>query len=178
MDRRHTLGATWSSIVDGPARPLIRRRIRLALVTIGLSAVLVTFTAISGAATPPDRFASQIIGRGTYVSNGSLPLGQGLDVVFAKNTVAPGGSSGWHSHPGGAIVVIQQGEMTTYESVGNHCDITTYTQGQSFIERPGHELIAVNTGSIETIILAAFPGVPVGGSPRIDTPDPGTCPGV
>ena len=110
------------------------------------------------------------------MSNGSLPLGQGLDVVVAQITVAPGGSSGWHSHPGGAVVIIQHGEMTTYESVGNHCEVTRYTQGQSFIERPGHILNAVNTGSTETIIVATFPGVPVGGSPRINASDPLTCP--
>jgi hypothetical protein len=37
---------------------------------------------------------------------------------------------------------------------------------------------AVNTGSVVTIILATFPGVPVGGSPRIDRDDPGVCPGI
>jgi len=37
----------------------------------------------------------------------------------------------------------------------------------------------VNTGTIETIVYVTFPGVPVGGSPRIDVPtDPGTCPGI
>jgi quercetin dioxygenase-like cupin family protein len=145
---------------------------------LGLGAVLIALNAVPGAATQPDRFVSQVLGRGTDVSNGTLPVTQGQDVVIARIVVAPGGSSGWHSHPGGAIVIIQQGQMTTYESVGNHCEITTYTQGQSFIERPGHDLIAVNTGSTETLILATFPGVPAGGSPRIDAPNPGTCPGV
>jgi hypothetical protein len=33
--------------------------------------------------------------------------------------------------------------------------------------------------SAETIVYARFPGVPAGGSPRIDVPiDPGTCPGI
>jgi len=160
------------------ARLRTRRGVTLTLTAIGFSTMLLVLGSIPGAATPPENFVSQVLGRGTYVSNGSLPLGQGEDVVVARNTVAPGGSSGWHSHPGGAIVIIQQGEMTTYESVGNHCVVTRYTQGQSFIERPGNPLDAVNTGSTETIIVATFPGVPVGGSPRIDLPNPGTCPGV
>jgi quercetin dioxygenase-like cupin family protein len=155
-----------------------RRGMRLALMTVGFVGLLVAVTAIPGTATPPDRFSSQLLGRGTYVDQGTLPLGQGLDIVVVKVTVAPGGASGWHSHPGGAIAIIQQGEMTTYESVGNHCVITTYTKGQSFIERPGHVLIAVNTGSTDTTVIATFPGVPVGGSPRIDADNPGTCPGV
>ena len=112
------------------------------------------------------------------MSHGTLPLEQGSDIVVSKITVVPGGSSGWHSHPGGAIVVVQQGEITIYESVGNHCDITTYTQGQSFIERPGEVVDAVNTGATNFILFVTFPGVPVGGSSRIDQPNPGTCPGV
>ena len=112
------------------------------------------------------------------MSDGTLPIRQGMDIVVSKITVVPGGSSGWHSHPGGAIVVIQQGEVTVYTSVGNHCDITRYTHGQSFVERPGEVVDAVNTGSTNYIIVATFPGVPVGGSSRIDQPNPGTCPGV
>jgi hypothetical protein len=54
----------------------------------------------------------------------------------------------------------------------------TYTAGQSFIERPSDVVNAVNTGSTVKIIYATFPGVPVGGSPRIDRANPGTCPGI
>jgi hypothetical protein len=137
------------------------------------------------------------LGRGTYLGHESLRIKHGLDIVVAKITLAPGGSSGWHSHPGGAIAIIQQGEITFYSSVGKgddeqsqsqsdeegggrhpNCVITRYTQGQSFVELPGEVGYAKNTGSIDTIILATFPGVPVGvvGGQRIDQPNPGTCP--
>ena len=112
------------------------------------------------------------------MSHGTLPIEQGLDIVVSKITVVPGGSSGWHSHPGGAIAIVQQGELTLYVSVGNHCDITTYTAGQAFVERPSDVVNAVNTGSTDFIVVATFPGVPIGGSSRIDQPNPGTCPGV
>jgi len=151
---------------------------RLAVLAVGLVGLFVAVNAVPGAATPPVGFTSQVLGRGTYMSHGTLPLEQGSDIVVSKITVVPGGSSGWHSHPGGAIVVVQQGEITIYESVGNHCDITTYTQGQSFIERPGEVVDAVNTGATNFILFVTFPGVPVGGSSRIDQPNPGTCPGV
>ncbi len=155
-----------------------RRVMRLAVVTLALGGLLVAVNAVPGAATPPAGLTSQVLGRGTYMSDGTLPLEQGEEIVVSRITVVPGGSSGWHSHPGGAIVVLQQGELTIYRSVGNHCDITTYTQGQSFIERPGDVVDAVNTGSINFILFVTFPGVPVGGSSRIDQPNPGTCPGV
>lgn len=160
-------------------KSIARRGVRLAVLTVGLVGLLGAVNAVPGAATPADRFVGSTLARGTYMSHGSLPLGQGQDIVTVRVVVEPGGSSGWHSHPGGAIAIIAQGEMTTYVSVGNHCDITRYPAGQSFIEPPNGVLNAVNTGSTETIIIATFPGVAVGtGSTRIDQPNPGTCPGV
>jgi len=150
--------------------------IRLALTTLGFAGLIVALNAAPATATLGTGFTSVGLGRGTDQSNGTIPITQGLDVVVAKNTVTPGGFSGWHSHPGGAIVVVAAGEITTYRSVGNHCDITRYTAGQTFLERPGQPLNAKNTGSTTTTIYATFPGVPVGGSPRTDEANPGTCP--
>jgi quercetin dioxygenase-like cupin family protein len=157
---------------------LTRRHTRLALVTLGLVGVFVALNAVPGAATPPIGQTSAIVARGTDTSDGTLPIKEGLQVVVVKVNTPPGGSSGWHSHPGGGIVVIQQGETTFYLSVGNHCEATRYVAGQSFIERPGQVGNNVNTGSTTVIGYAIFPGVPIGGSPRIDQPDPGTCPGI
>jgi len=157
---------------------LKKRIVRLAVLTVGLAGLFVAVNAVPGSATPAVGFTSEALGRGTYMSNGTLPFEQGLDVVVSRITVVPGGSSGWHSHPGGAIAIVQQGELTLYKSVGNHCEITVYTKGQSFVERPGYVVNAVNTGSTNFIVVATFPGVPVGGLSRIDQSNPGTCPGV
>jgi quercetin dioxygenase-like cupin family protein len=156
----------------------MRRVIRLVAMTVGAAGMLMAVNATPGAATPPSPglFTSQLLGRGTDTSDGTLPVKQGMDVVVVKITVAPGGSSGWHSHPGGAIVVVQQGEVTVNKSVGSQCEITTYTKGQAFIERPGELDDAVNNGSTDYILFVTFPGVPVGGPSRIDEPNPGTCP--
>ena len=158
----------------------IGRKIRFAITTLGFAGLIVALNAAPAGATPANNFAGQVLGRGTLQSNGTLPINAGLDVVVAQNTVQPGGSSGWHMHPGGAIVVIVQGQITTYESVGDHCIVTTYTAGQTFTERANKPLIAVNRGSTVTISIATFPNVPVGiaGAQRIDIPNPGTCPGV
>ena len=175
-------------------KTLTRRVMRLAVITVGLAGLFAAVNAIPGAATAPVGLTSEVLGRGTNVSHESLPLRQGMDVVVLRNTLSHGGSSGWHSHPGGAIVVVQQGEITIYASVakgddergrgqvdedgGSRCVITRYTKGQAFVEAPGEVVIGVNTGSTDTIIVATFPGVPVGGASRIDQPNPGTCPGV
>src|SRR5437899_11884823 len=88
-------------------------------------------------ATPPSGLTNLPLARGTNTSHGTIPLKFGTDVAMAQITVNPGGSSGWHSHPGGAIVVVQQGSITVHQSAGSQCQTTTYAAGQAFIERPG-----------------------------------------
>ena len=80
-------------------------------------------------ATPPSGLTNVPLGRGTDTSHGTIPLQAGTDIVMSQITVAVGGSSGWHSHPGGAIVVVKQGTLTTYRSVGGHCESNTYNAG-------------------------------------------------
>src|SRR5947207_999749 len=129
-------------------------------------------------ATPPAGLVNIPIARGTNVSDGTIPLQFGTDVAMAQITVDPGGSSGWHSHPGGAIVVVKTGTLTVYRSIGSQCQTQTYGAGQAFIERPGELDDVLNTGTIPYVLFVTFPRVPEGDSARTDEPDPGTCPGV
>jgi quercetin dioxygenase-like cupin family protein len=162
---------------------LMKRLPRLVGLTLGLAGLFLVVNPIPGAATPSVGFLSQPLGRGTLASHGSLTFRQGLDIVAVKVTLSHGGSSGWHSHPGGGITIVVQGELTVYSSRRNgdgeedgRCVITRYAQGQAFLELPGEVVDAVNTGSTDTILTVTFPGVPVGGASRIDRPNPGTCP--
>ena len=129
-------------------------------------------------ATPPSGLTQVPLARGTDVSNGTIPLQVGTDVAMAQITVVPGGSSGWHSHPGGAIIIVKQGTLTVNRAIGSQCQTTTYSTGQAFIERPGEVDQVVNTGTVPYVLLVTFPRVPQGESARIDQPDPGTCPGL
>ena len=129
-------------------------------------------------ATPPSGLVNVPLARGTNVSEGTIPLQFGTDVAMAQITVAPGGSSGWHSHPGGAIIVVKQGAPTVYRAIGSECQSTTYSAGDAFIERPGEVDDVLNAGAAPYVLCVTFPRVPAGGSARIDEPDPGTCPGL
>ena len=145
-------------------------------VLLGLAGVALSSGAVH--ATPPSSDLKQVpLARGANVSNGTIPLHVGTDVAMAMITVQPGGSSGWHSHPGGAIIVVTEGELTVYESIGNHCEISTYSKGQAFIERPGEVDQVVNRGTVPYVLYVTFPDVPPGGSARTDVANPGTCPG-
>jgi quercetin dioxygenase-like cupin family protein len=93
-------------------------------------------------------------------------------------TVQPGGSSGWHSHPGGAIIVVKTGTLTVDRALGSQCQTTVYSAGDAFIERPGEVDQVVNTGTVPYVLFVTFPRVPQGELARTDEPDPGTCPGL
>jgi quercetin dioxygenase-like cupin family protein len=154
----------------------MKRAVRWALLAVGLASVVTAVTVAPGGATPPSGLTNVPLARGTDVSDGTIPLHVGTDVAMLQITVNPGGSSGWHSHPGGAIIVVKQGVLTVYRSVGSQCQSTAYSAGQTFIERPGEVDQVLNTGTIPYVLFVTFPRVPPGDSPRTDEPDPGNCP--
>ena len=156
----------------------MKRAVRWALLSVGLASVITAVTVAPSWATPPSGLTNIPLARGTNTSHGTIPLQFGTDVAMAQITVNPGGSSGWHSHPGGAIVVVKQGSLAVHQSIGSQCQITTYSAGQAFIERPGEVDDVTNTGTIPYILFVTFPRVPQGDSTRTDQPDPGTCPGL
>jgi quercetin dioxygenase-like cupin family protein len=156
----------------------MKHRALWALMGVGCAAVVTATAVAPGWATPPAGLTNIPLARGTDASPGTLPIQNGMDVAMAQISVQPGGASGWHSHPGGAIVVIQQGALTVYRSHGADCTTATYSAGQVFIERPGEVVDVVNTTSAPYVLYVTFPRVPPGVSPRTDEPDPGTCPGV
>ena len=81
------------------------RAARRTLLSAGLAGVVTAVTlAVTVApswATPPSGLTNIPLARGTDTSHGTIPLRFGTDVAMAQITVDPGGSSSWHSHPGG-----------------------------------------------------------------------------
>jgi quercetin dioxygenase-like cupin family protein len=133
----------------------MKRPVRWALLMVGLAGLVAVLTVAPGAATPPSGLTNVPLARGTNMS-GNIPLQVGTDVAMAQITVNPAGFSGWHSHPGGAIIVVQTGTLTVYRSLGSHCHPTTYSAGQAFIERPGEVDDVLNNGTIPYILYVTF----------------------
>ena len=78
----------------------MRRAIRWGLLTLGLAGVVTVVTVTPSAATPPSQLTNVVLAHGTDTSHGKVKIRFGTDVVMSQITVSPGGSSGWHSHPG------------------------------------------------------------------------------
>ena len=157
----------------------MKRKLTQTIFAIAIAALVFTIAAeFTVHATPPSGLVNIPIARGTNLSEGTIPLQVGTDVAMAQITVDPGGSSGWHSHPGGAIIVVKTGTLTVYRSVGSQCQTETYGAGQAFIERPGELDNVLNLSTSPYVLFVTFPHVPQGASPRTDERNPGTCPGV
>jgi quercetin dioxygenase-like cupin family protein len=97
------------------------------------------------------------------------------DVVQQKITYQPGGSSGWHSHPGLVMVVVTSGSLTRYMS---DCSKETFTVGQTAVELGANWIMTIrNEASAPAEMLATL--IVPAGTPnadlRIDQPAPATC---
>jgi quercetin dioxygenase-like cupin family protein len=134
-------------------------------------------------ATPPTGVTSTTLGRislGPYHETSAgfkLFAKDPTDTVVTTTTIAPGGSTGWHSHPGPAFIVVTQGTLTVYDGDDPACAPHLYTPGTGFLDAGlGHVHIARNEGTTPVTVVQAYLNVPPAGSQRIDAPAPGNCP--
>jgi quercetin dioxygenase-like cupin family protein len=144
----------------------------LALVVLGAVAAVAAAAAL---ATPPSGvIANTIFARGTLAPHFKIKLRDSSspgDVAVQQAIIAPGGTSGWHAHPGAAIVIVKSGEFTIDQA--DDCSTATYGPGQVVVEPTGHVHRARNVGTTNTEIWVVYLDLPVGASQRIEASDPG-----
>jgi quercetin dioxygenase-like cupin family protein len=63
-----------------------------------------------------------------------------------KSQFDDGFDSGWHTHPGPAIVQVQRGRFKIFQG---RCEPTTVGAGETYIEVPNIPVLAVAEGEIE-----------------------------
>jgi quercetin dioxygenase-like cupin family protein len=159
-------------------------RKRWTAIAVALAAVAagVVGAATHAWATAPSGFATENISTGSFpdidIKTGDLKVkAKGpSDVYVVRNTVAPGGSSGWHTHPGPSLITVVEGEATFYDGDDPTCAPHKYTKGQGVIDPgDGHVHILRNEGTVPLVTVAVQ--ILPGGTPRrIDMPNPGNCP--
>jgi quercetin dioxygenase-like cupin family protein len=97
------------------------------------------------------------------------------DVIVTENRLAPGGSFGWHSHPGPSFSIVKSGTLSFYRGDDPTCTPEIYHAGDVLID-PGNVVhIGRNEGSVD-LVLTVTRLVPHGAASRIDEPNPGNCP--
>jgi hypothetical protein len=155
------------------------------------SALLVCAGTYAGVAlaTPASGFAGTTISRGRFeeidTRSSALPdvhwqaklktQGQS-DLYVQSNVWAPGGTTGWHSHPGFSLITVTAGTITAYDSDDPSCTPTVYTVGMGFVDHGGHHAhVLRNEGTVEARTTAVQLVAP-DAMRRIDIADPGNCP--
>jgi quercetin dioxygenase-like cupin family protein len=180
------LAAFWRGVCAAKKTASVTKGRQLALAAIvgafSAAAVAAALTSSSGIVSAP------VLARASFADPTDLKFkikGQSQEVVQVNNAqetviqqvvIAPGGHTGWHSHPGPVVVLIKSGQMSFYDGDDPTCTVRTYSAGEAFIDSgQGHVHIARNEGSVNLELWATYFDVPAGGAFRIDADSPGNC---
>jgi quercetin dioxygenase-like cupin family protein len=136
-------------------------------------------------ATPPSAVTPTVYGVGklsSFDTSGrigawaaKMNIRGASDLYVLSNTIAPGGSFGWHSHPGPSFVIVRSGTATFYLGADPTCRPHKVRAGSTFVDRGLQTHIVRNEGTVNLVtVVVSF--VPRGATRRIDEPNPGTCP--
>lgn len=141
-------------------------RIPLWCATIPALAAVVVAPGVA-AATP---------GTGVEAVTLSDSTADGSHYVAKLLTIAPGGSTGWHYHPGQVFGVVRSGTLTHYDAADCTVD-GVYAAGSAISERSGpgyvHEGRNAGTEPLVMWVLYANPADPPDLALVVDAPDPG-----
>ena len=150
------------------------------VVAVGIAAYAGTVLA-----TPPTAVKPTIYGIATIPSfdakgrmgawAASMNIKGTSDMWVLSNTIAPGGSFGWHSHPGPSFVIVKSGAATVYMGADPRCRPHRFRKGTGFVDQGRAVHIVRNEGKVNLVtVVVSF--TPPGSERRIDEADPETCP--
>lgn len=154
------------------------RRALITLTTLGAATALaVTAFGIATAADQPAAVGGQLA-RGTVTDRVHLrSVGNDpTDVLVQELTVPPGRTTGWHSHPGPAIVVIESGTFTVRSVHGDACVTDVYGAGDAFVD-PGRGFVheGSNRGDVPVAVTVTYLLPRMTASPRTSAAAPALC---
>src|SRR5215211_7223999 len=152
------------------------------LMAVGVS-VLLALVVGAALATPPKDATVTPLTRATLGNFEAKSDGieveseqRSADIAIAKVVLKPGGSTGWHSHPGVTLVSVASGTVAGYD---NKCEKTVYKAGEGFVDLAsngaGH--VVRNKGNEKAVLYATFlvPTNTTDEGLRIDEPKPKNC---
>jgi quercetin dioxygenase-like cupin family protein len=159
----------------------MRKRLMFAL-----AAALLCATAFGGfvQATPPNGVVGTEIAKGQFSEIDAKTITSSWqarirtkgvsDLYVLENKIAPGGSFGWHSHPGPSLVIVKTGTLWLYFASDPTCTAHVVPAGSGFVDNGGDVHLVRNEGSVETAVYVTSL-VPRGADRRINEPRPSNC---
>jgi hypothetical protein len=173
----------------------MRRNRKPLVFATAIAAVLATVTGVLLATAPSGILSGTVLARSAFLDpvdikikvghgdeGGNIHVRRAQDTVMQQIVIAPGGHTGWHSHPGPAVALVKSGALTLFSSDDRTCAGRTYFANQAFVDSgQGHVHLARNPSLTEnaevwvTYFDVTYFDVPPGASPRQDAAAPGNC---
>jgi quercetin dioxygenase-like cupin family protein len=128
-----------------------------------LAVPALTGGAASAGATPPRGASAKVLSKQTV---------DGSDYIISEITLAPNGSTGWHTHQGLVYGIVKSGVLTHY---GSDCrQDGVFGPGTPITDPAGadHQHIGRNLGT-EPVVLEVTYIDPAGAPTSDDVPSPG-----
>ena len=95
-------------------------------------------------------------------------------VAVVENRVVPGGTFGWHSHPGPSLIVVKSGTITFYHADDPTCSPDVRHAGDALVDEGTDVHVGRNEGTVDVVVIVTRI-IPVGANPRIDEPASPFC---
>jgi quercetin dioxygenase-like cupin family protein len=132
---------------------------RTILLTAVALSVLVVFVGAALATQPkgvtPTPLTRATLGKFEAENNGIEVESQSTsaDFALAKVVIEPGGTTGWHHHPGVALVSVNSGAVTEYDK---NCHKSVIKAGEGFFESNGEVHVVRNRGKANAVLYVTF----------------------
>jgi len=148
---------------------------RLSILGAAAALLLTTATVL---ATPGSGITA-LDTRGTSAAAYTITTEANREIVTQTLTFAAGGTStsGWHTHPGPVVTIVQSGTMKIWFS--SDCTLRTLTAGQAIVVpgtpvsgTPVFDLARNDDPLVPLVLVQTYYNVPVGGALRTDAPAP------
>jgi len=97
------------------------------------------------------------------------------DLYVQSNTWTPGGSTGWHTHPGWSLIMVTSGTVTAYDGDDPTCTPHVYTAGAFVDIGGGHVHLIRNESTTDNATAVVVQLIPAGATRTQKVAAPGNC---
>ncbi len=154
---------------------------RRAIVLVAVGVTVLALVVGAALATPPSGATTTLLVRATLGKFEEKNQGievesqrRSADLAIVRVVLEPGGSTGWHHHPGVGLAAVSSGTATVYEA---DCEKSDFKAGEGFFESHDRPGLVRNRGDRKAVFYVAFI-IPTSTPPeglRIDDPQPRNC---